>query len=156
MADPSTTSSVFARRTLILDAFERAFEDSASGRAVIEAVDYARKNGYPKEGFEMRAAVAQAFRELERQGLISIPAPAPPDEPKPGPYDVISLDEFMALKREALDGFVTEYRKQHGADPEHNPLRKHLVAWIGTFMCMEPMLVEKEDIWPHHKQGDKP
>lgn len=70
-----------SRRTLTLDAFERAFENSAAGSAIIEAVDFARRNGFPQQEFEMRSAVAQAMRELERQALIAIPAGADEADP---------------------------------------------------------------------------
>lgn len=61
-----------AERNEIVDRFILAFGESKAGETILAATHFAATHGYKFEGTELRSAVAQSFRELEKAGLIQI------------------------------------------------------------------------------------
>lgn len=68
---------------------------------------------------------------------------------KPGPYDIITLDEFMKLRREALDRFEQEQRERiDNVGGEEFPAARSVLSWMGCLMTTKCQPVTKQDIWP--------
>lgn len=57
---------------------------------------------------------------------------------------IITLDEFLDLKRRELEQFAEGHKARHAQNPDEYPMDMKALCWVGEFSMSKPRIIDPD------------